>query len=453
MASGQLRKEEVSIFAKVTEGRENRFELRTGEKIEPKYWDFKSQQVKSTYRGHYEVNAMLQELKTKLLKLYRDNQNLSFAQFKALAQEKPNQEKKTLFIALDQFLKQYGAQKDSKTLGKYNVMAKQLAAFDKVYPIDFHDLDFKFYDNFKDHLYAIPNPNYRKYSLVHSGLDSGVDSGEYLLHYGNEGTPVGIFDDTVYKYLVNLKTFLAWAEKRGHQVHQSFKSWEIIERNYPPITLSLGELETLETFEYTEDVVLKHCKFNVKAKKIQEVVKALEIARDYLVFECRTGQRISDIKRFDLKDYSDQKWTFTPRKGNRISSKVNTVHFKGYCAPALHILHKYDWKMPQVSEQKINENIKTACKIAGIKQEVVTYRWAQNKRIRISGPKYEFMSSHIGRKSFITIGLQFLQPKLVKDLAGIDSWQTLKHYEGNSEDSTIEKALEKIPVTLMRKAN
>jgi hypothetical protein len=210
-------------------------------------------------------------------------------------------------------------------------------------------------------------------------------------------------------------------------------------------------LEHLESFEFTIDKVTPHTK---KHAEVTKIVKALDVARDYLVFECRTGQRISDIKRFDLKDYGDFRWTFNPRKGNRLSSRTQTVYFKGYCAPALSILAKYNWKMPTVSEQKINDNIKTACKVAGINQEIITYRWAQNKRIRISGPKYEFISSHIGRKSFITIALQHMEAKIVKDLAGIDSWATLKHYEGNSEQNTIEQALEKIPTMkgLMKKA-
>jgi hypothetical protein len=50
--------------------------------------------------------------------------------------------------------------------------------------------------------------------------------------------------------------------------------------------------------------------------------------------------------------------------------------------------------------------------------------------------------------------LQFMPHKLVMTLAGIDSYATLKHYEGESESSTIEQALEKIPTNkpLMKKA-
>lgn len=446
--SGLLRKDEVTILAKVTMP-SGRFEVRTGEQIPAVYWDFKNQQVKSTYRGHYEINTALQEFKTLILQLYRDNKTLTFAQFKKLVQKKPSQEKKTLFIALEQFLTQYSAEKDSKTVSKYAVMAKQLKAFDQTNPIDFPTLDHNFYDRFKKHLYSIPNPNYPNCSLVGT---HGSTSDDYCIINSASGIPIGLFDDTVFKYIVNLKTFLAWSEKRGYTVNNAYKNWEIIERRYPPISLTLTEVETLENFEFTCESVKPFCK---KGAEPCKVAAALDIARDYLVFECRTGQRISDIKRFSLKDFSDFKWTFTPKKGNRLSSKTNTVHFKGFCAPALLILEKHNWKMPEVSEQKINDNIKTACKVVGINQEVTIYRWAQNKRIKMTMPKYELISSHVGRKSFITIALQFMPHKLVMTLAGIDSYATLKHYEGESESSTIEQALEKIPTNkpLMKKAN
>lgn len=194
------------------------------------------------------------------------------------------------------------------------------------------------------------------------------------------------------------------------------------------------ELEALENHVYTS--------------------RALEVARDYLVMECRTGQRISDIKRFDLKDCSNEKWTFTPRKGNRLSNKSITVHFKGYCAPALSIIHKYNWKMPVISEQKLNENIKRACKAAGIDSETITYRWAANKRIKISGLKYEFISSHCGRRTFITLGLQAGIPvEYIMQLTGITEYKTIRHYKAEFEDNMIEGYLNSITTKpLMQKA-
>ncbi|HMG92369.1 MAG TPA: hypothetical protein VK589_20065 [Chryseolinea sp.] len=415
---------EVSVIAKFTVDRRNRFEITLDEKIAPRYWSRKDQCVRGTYRGHLEVNEYLSEVKFKLLSLYRENREMPFAEFKALALKRPEEEKKTLFVAYDKFLDAYRNEKDSKTVSKYTTLLIRLSHFEKVYPYDLATMDFNFYDAFKKFLYRIPNPFYARCILTRNY------DGSWDLLEGDQGEPVGIFDDMVYSYLIQLKTFLGWAEKRGYQVHQSYKLWQIIRRVHPPISLTSSELERLECVTLS---------------------KALEIARDYLVFECRTGQRISDIKRFDLKDLHDDKWTFTPRKGNRLNAKQITVHFKGYCAPALDILHKYNWKIPIISEQKLNDNIKRACKEAGIDSETVVYRYAGEKRIKISGPKYEFISSHVGRKTMITLALQAGMPvEYIMALTGITEYKTIKHYKAKFEDSAIEQELEKIP--MMRKA-
>lgn len=421
--AGKLRNTERSIYCIFTVSRTQRFEIRTGEKILSKHWDSANQQVKPTYRGHFEINEALAGIKLKLLSLYRENKE-SFSKFKSIAQAKPS-EKKTLFLAFEQFLESYRNEKDSKTLQKYLTLERQLTTFDHKYSIDLQTLDFKFYDRFRDFLFQIPNQFYRKYGLFRKG--------DYYELKEGQGETVGIFDDQVNAYLIQTKTFLAWAEKRGYQVNPSYKSWKILRRKHDPISLTLSELESLE-----------NC----------TLPKSEDIARDYLVLQCRTGQRISDIKRFNLKDFIDDKWKFAPKKGNRLSPKTVTVHFKGFCAPALDILQKYNWKLPVISEQKLNEHIKTACKLAGITSPVEYIRWAQNKKVVYKCPKYELISSHCGRKTFITLSLQAGMPvEYVMTLTGITEYKTIKHYKAKFEDSAIEKELEKITgKTLMKKA-
>src|SRR5690606_40006189 len=109
-----------------------------------------------------------------------------------------------------------------------------------------------------------------------------------------------------------------------------------------------------------------------------------------------------------------------------------------------------NFKMPVLSEQKINQNIKLACKEACINTLTETFRTAQNKRIRIAGPKYEFISTHTGRKTFITIALQFMSPTSVMRLAGIDSYSTLKHYEGDMDSSIMRESLKKVERGIMK---
>lgn len=446
-AGGMLKATEVSINMRFTVDRNFRFLLATGERIVPKFWDSKKQEVKSNYRHHVEVNMSLQKIKRDILQLWRENKDADLATLRTLARpivtgRGVQEQKKTVVEIVQQFIAQYAKEKASSSTKRYKVLLNRLIEYDqfqrqlmevskdkqKIYE-HADELDFNFYDEFKNWLYDRPNPLYTGYSLYY---DSDLEI--YALQKDDQGLPVGLFDEVVYKYFINLKTVMAWAEQRGNEVHPAYKKWPIIRREYDVISLSFDELKRLEQSTMPS--------------------KRLEIARDYLALECRTGQRISDLKRFNIADVKDNKWTFVQKKGNRLINKTVTVPFIGYCQPAYWILQKYGFRMPAVSEQNLNYAIKEACKEAGIDQDIYIDRWAGNKRIRIPGKKYEFISTHNGRKSFITIALQHMLPKLVMDLTGIRSFKTLKHYEGESDVQEIEKQLISIEdnSAIMRKA-
>lgn len=410
---GRPKTSEVVIYGLFTLDRNNRFFVDPVEKIEPKYWDFIRQSVKTSHRHHIDINNNLSDFKRDLLNLWRANRSqMTFDEFKAMVKTQGTSQKKTVFEAFEKFLNQYEQEKDKTTFYRYKRLFELLKTFDQKRPVNLPTLDLTFYDNFKAFLYSLPNAQYKKFQLV-------KDQDFYTIQPG-KGYPVPLLDNTVYKLISNLKNFLGWCEDRGYVVHQSFKKWTIIKHEPKPISLTMAELTRLENA-----ILPMH----------------LSIARDYLVFECRTGQRISDIKRFDLSQFANNTWTFNRKKGNRIHSKQVSVHFEGYCAPALNILERYNFKMPSISEQKLNQNIKTACKEAGINTMVTQYAYSGSKCIKTEGPKYEWISTHSGRKSFITLGLQFMSPKIVKDLVGISDYKTLKHYEGESESGVIRQQL------------
>jgi integrase len=406
-------------------------EISTGEKVLAKHWN--GTRATSKAPDYHRLNDNLSRIERELTQLWRDNlQDLSSIKSKMpeiVRGKTSTEQKKRLFEALDKFLEECATTKGENTLKMYRSLQSKLISFDALYSIDLDTLDFNFYDRFKKWLYEQPNPNYPGCSLYL------IDSKDcYILSGDDRGLPVGLFDDTVFKYFTNLKAFLAWSEKRGYQIHQSFKSWQIIKRKHAPISLTTEELQKLGEVELKPH---------------------LDIARDYLLMECYTGQRISDIIRFDQKDYSDYKWTHRPKKGNRLSSKTVTVHFVGYSQPALFILGKHNFKLPKVSEAKLNKNIKEACKLAGIDSEVHTERWAGNKKIRISGRKHEFISTHTGRKTFITLALSNGMPvEYVMELTGITEYQTLSHYRAKFEDSSIEQYLKSVSdnIRLLKKA-
>lgn len=426
----------VSILVRFYSKKTGRLDMATGETCPPSQWE--GQRVSSKHKNYGRINKHLSKMEGELLDLWRDHRSTATAEeLKSLVRgivkgETTTDQKKTVAHIVTQFIAQYEKEKDPATVKRYRGLLKKLTAFNPDLTID--QLDFNFYDGFKNFLFGCPNPVYSGHSLF---TDPGT--GSYFIALDNSGNGtgqrIGLFDDTVYKYLVNVKSVVAWAERRGETVHPSYKTWEIIKRDYQPISLTLDELRQIENLHLPE--------------------RHLDIARDFLVLECRTGQRISDLRRFNKSDISGNTWTFTQKKGNRLNSKRISLPLVGYCAPALLILQKYNYELPKVSEQKINEHIKTICKRAGIDNQLFIERWAGNKKVRIPGFKYEFISTHTGRKTFITIALQFMQPHTVMQITGIRSFKTLRHYAGEVEMMTIEAGLRSIEnnIAIMKKAN
>lgn len=451
-SDGSLKSEPVSILVELYISKDKHPELATGEKVIPKNWNFDKQRAKSSMAGHTELNLHLGRIETDLTQLWRDNKSADKETITRLMREvlrgETTVQKKTVLDALDALILQYSKDKDKKTRQKFTSLRNHLAEYAKTHPLDFESMDFSFYDSFKNFLYDQPNPVYPNLYLH--------DQGPYwVMSKVKSPYPVGLMDDTVYKYIINFKIFLTWAGKRGYPVNGSYKEWPIIQREYDPISLTMDELQQIENCQINAKTVVEKLALDFNGpKKPQIIAEAIMTARDYLALECRTAQRISDLQAFNINDVHEFKWTFTQNKGNRLKAKQVTVPFSGYCAHAYLILQKNNFKMPQISNQKLNDNIKNVCRIAGLTQAMHIERWAGNKKIRITGPKYEFISTHTGRKTFITLALQLGVPEsIVMSLSGITSYRTLKKYKGPAEQQVVDQWLGKMEdnMSLMRK--
>lgn len=301
--------------------------------------------------------------------------------------------------------------------------------------LDLSTADMSFHDRFKNFLYDTPNPNYTGYHLEYDSRNS-----VYIVTPGSRaGERIGLLDEVVFKYVVQFKTFSDWALARGYKVNPSYKTWEIIKREYPPITISKQELETIEGLPALGKFMVEKQR---EKKTIRKYFIDLDLVRDIFVFACRTGQRISDIKRFQAIQVVGDVWTFTQRKGNRTKIKSIRIPLDGFITNALLILRKYNYSLPKVSEADINLGIKEIAKRAGITEAFYIERWAGNKKIQIPGFKYEFLSSHTGKKSFITILAGLGVPlKNISDFTGTSIRTIEKHYLGEADIDQARKYL------------
>lgn len=90
----------------------------------------------------------------------------------------------------------------------------------------------------------------------------------------------------------------------------------------------------------------------------------LDVVHDLFVFQMYTGLPFSDMQSFDANDY---KWDGKAWRnvGERI--KTGVPYVSQLLPPAVKVLEKYGWEIPQISNADYNRHLKSLGQIAGIK--------------------------------------------------------------------------------------
>lgn len=382
-----------------------RIKYRTNYKILPKSWDFEKERLKPSASGALEFNVELNNLANcctrEAMRKKETNQFLSKEDYKQIVQDcidRDNAVNSEISIShlKTQFLSYKSNFVKEGTLKEYRTVFKGLEDFEKHKgtKLILREMDGKFLDQFEVFLSRKKNTN--------------------------DGDKEGLLNDTIHKYISTLKVFLKWCNDNDYLVHPDvFKTQKINfkKKAYNEIiALSESEIQKLMNHDLSDR-------------------PSLERVRDLFCLLCYTGQRFEDLINFDPKDIKNNAWDF-------ISVKVKKrviVPFEGYIAPAKDILERIGYSVPKISNQKFNEYIKTVGKLAGMDEIIKITRYSGKQKLVIEKRKYDFLSSHVGRRSMVTNLLSRNVPiTLVQKLTAHSDIRTLMKYESANTDSLID---------------
>lgn len=382
-----------------------RIKYRTNYKILPKSWDFEKERLKPSASGALEFNVELNNLANcctrEAMRKKETNQFLSKEDYKQIVQDcidRDNAVNSEISIShlKTQFLSYKSNFVKEGTLKEYRTVFKGLEDFEKHKgtKLILREMDGKFLDQFEVFLSRKKNTN--------------------------DGDKEGLLNDTIHKYISTLKVFLKWCNDNDYLVHPDvFKTQKtnFKKKAYNEIiALSESEIQKLMNHDLSDR-------------------PSLERVRDLFCLLCYTGQRFEDLINFDPKDIKNNAWDF-------ISVKVKKrviVPFEGYIAPAKDILERIGYSVPKISNQKFNEYIKTVGKLAGMDEIIKITRYSGKQKLVIEKRKYDFLSSHVGRRSMVTNLLSRNVPiTLVQKLTAHSDIRTLMKYESVNTDSLID---------------
>ncbi len=254
----------------------------------------------------------------------------------------------------------------------------------KVY--DFEDIDMDFYEKFT----------------------------AYLTSIGNKPNSTG-------KQIKCLKTILRSALDLKLHSNRTFQArkFKVFRLDSEEIYLTEGELSRIASLDLSDN-------------------KPLEIARDVFLIGCHSAQRISDYSRFTKKSITKTSQGLRVidlrqiKTGSRVIIPIKPQLWT--------LLEKYDFSVPHIFEQKLNERIKEIGKLAGITESVQITEYKQGAKVLKHVPKYTLIQSHTARRTGATLmhlaGISTLD--LMK-ITGHKQVKELMQYIRVSEEETAEK--------------
>lgn len=77
----------------------------------------------------------------------------------------------------------------------------------------------------------------------------------------------------------------------------------------------------------------------------------------------------------------------------------------------------------------MNEYLKELGELAKINEIIEQHRYSGNKKIKTTSEKYNFMTTHTARRTFVTLALEKgFRPEVVMEMTGHKNYATFKRY-------------------------
>jgi len=262
----------------------------------------------------------------------------------------------------------------------------------------------------------------------HNTLISDVDVDFYNV-YRDYGLDNEYSLSTINKYFSAIKTMCNYAyAHHGIQLNHRYNLIKMKANRMPIVYLTMDELELIGSLES------------------YQLGPKLDNIRDWLLISCLTGQRISDFMKFNKDNIREVDGIKVIDVFQKKGDKSVTIPLLD---PVLEIMKKYNGDFPKkLSDQKYNDYVKEVVKLAGIDEivygGVVKIIPGKGKR-KVMGeyPRYELISSHIGRRSFATNFYGKMRTPLLMNITGHVKESTFLAYIGKtSKDTAVEAARE-----------
>lgn len=234
---------------------------------------------------------------------------------------------------------------------------------------------------------------------------------ERILHFFlNLGD--GNNNNTIHGKIKYIKNVLKYAIQAGYIADSNFLKWRHLFKSAkrPVIFLTWEELMRIYKYDFSKNLWL-------------------DAVRDVFCFCCFTSLRYSDVANLKAHNIVNNTIRITTIK----TSDTLEIELNKY---SMAILTKYKGKtfkngliLPIISNQKTNKQLKEIAKLCEINTPVTITSYKGIKREDKTVPKYELITSHVGRRTFISNAIMLgIPPEIVMKWSGHSDYKAMKPY-------------------------
>ena len=239
---------------------------------------------------------------------------------------------------------------------------------------------------------------------------AGFTPRNMALYLGHLTGELGMSNSSAHRAVGYLRWFLRWCEDQGY-VDSQWRAFrpKIKQAELPVVFLTWDEL--MRVHDWSGHPGTGH-----------------DVVRDIFLLQCFTSLRWSDVTALRWADVSEDAIRVTTRK----TTEALTIELNKWSREVLDRQPKgapTDPVFPRVRAQVANRYIKHICRECGIDEPVtiVTLRGAE--RTDEVHPKWELISSHAGRRTFICNALALgVPPTIVMQWTGHADYRAMKPY-------------------------
>lgn len=217
---------------------------------------------------------------------------------------------------------------------------------------------------------------------------------------------------TMYRKVKYLKAVLRYAIEERYITDSDFLNWKLQYKmpKKPIIFLTWKELMCIYNYDFSYNT-------------------ALDSARDVFCFCCFTSLRYSDVANLKAHNIIDGKICITTIK----TADSLEIELNKYSRAILNKYKEQTFKnnrvLPVISNQKTNDYLKEIAKICEIDTPITITTYKGVNRIEITKPKHELISTHAGRRTFISNAIMLgIPPEIVMKWSGHSDYNSMRPY-------------------------